>query len=66
TALHVAARTGNEKIAQLLVEQGADLGAVDENGRTPLHQAAEAGNKAVALLLLEIGGDINAQDNYGW
>jgi ankyrin repeat protein len=40
TALHCAAASSNEIIAQHLMNKGADLHSRDKNGLTPLHEAA--------------------------
>ncbi|WP_419214436.1 ankyrin repeat domain-containing protein [Wolbachia endosymbiont of Rhagoletis cingulata] len=42
--LHWAAQQGNLNIAKFLVDQGADIGAKDNNGRTPLRVAAYSGD----------------------
>jgi uncharacterized protein len=43
--------------ARILIDQGADLNAVQAGGYTPLHQAAAAGRREFVLLLLEAGAD---------
>lgn len=44
TALHYAARNGNEEICKLLINEGkADVNAVTKGGVTPLHRAAMMG-----------------------
>ena len=55
TALHLAARGGNEAVARLLLEHGAAVDSRDGGGRTALRCAAHRGHKAVARLLLERG-----------
>lgn len=51
TALHYAARNGNEQICQLLVNEGnADVNAVTKAGATPLHRAAMMGNISLYIL----------------
>ncbi|KAH7129683.1 putative kinesin, partial [Dactylonectria estremocensis] len=58
TPLSWAAEQGNEAIARLLVEAGADKEAKDgHGGRGPLHYAAEQGHEAIARLLVEAGAD---------
>jgi ankyrin repeat protein len=39
TVLHSAAAGGDPKIVQVLLEAGADAGAVDGNGRRPIDLA---------------------------
>ncbi|KAL1988849.1 hypothetical protein VTN96DRAFT_7733 [Rasamsonia emersonii] len=45
---------------QLLVEHGADIDAVDENGMTPLSLAVVGGNVTAIQVLLEMGVTVNA------
>ena len=49
-----------------LIQDGADVNAVDEGGRTPLMLAAQNNSNAGVLrVLIENGADVNAIDNYG-
>lgn len=44
TALHYAARSGNEEICKMLIELGsADVNAVTKGGATALHRSAMMG-----------------------
>jgi hypothetical protein len=52
-ALMDAAREGMLEEVKQLVEAGANLVAVDEDGRTPLHHAIINEHEAVALYLIE-------------
>lgn len=52
------------KIAQLLLEHGANAHVRNKNGQTPLHTALENGLSEIVALLLKFGADVNAQD-YG-
>ncbi len=58
TAIHLAARRGDEEIVQLLIEHGADLSAeAKEVGMlgTPLDVAIFNGNEGAAELLRQHG-----------
>ena len=61
TALGHAAKYGHNEIAELLIENGADVSAKDESGGTPLHLAALMGHKEIAELLIAKGADVNAK-----
>ena len=53
-----AARSGHKKIAELLIDKGADLKGT--HAITPMHIAAEEGHKEVVELLIAKGADVNA------
>jgi hypothetical protein len=57
TLLHWAARNGSLPVLRLLVEQGADVNAVDYEGMTPLHSLASRGDIEGLRLLLEKGAN---------
>ena len=65
TDLHFAAENGWAKLAQWLIDKGADVNAKtkDVNGYTPLHRAAYYNAADVAKVLLAKGADVNAQDS---
>lgn len=68
TALHAAALagSGNHGTVELLIDRGAEVGAIDEGGRTVLHLAAALrGNEETVRLLLERGADVEAEDEGG-
>jgi ankyrin repeat protein len=48
-----------------LIDNGADVNAVDKNGWTPLHFATKYNEKTVKLLI-DKGADVNAVDKEGW
>ena len=71
TDLHFAAENGWAKLAQWLIDKGADVNAKtkDVNGYTPLHRAAYYNAADVAKVLLAKGANVNAQDsnpNFRW
>ena len=68
SALHLAAFFGQPAAARLLLDRGADPGAVAANPTEvqPLHSAAAVGHKEIAHLLLEAGADVNARQHGGW
>ncbi len=65
TALHHAARRGEETMAKSLLAQGAVTDATANNGLTPLMLAARCGRWRVGLLLLAHGADRYRTDERG-
>lgn len=65
TPLHVAAANGFTRLAQLLLETGADVDARDSFERTPLMHAVLNKQVQVSQLLLEKGAQIDAADPDG-
>ncbi len=66
TALMNAVKNGNNIItAQYLIEQGADIHALDQRHNTPLIIATYQGNPKILQLLLDQGANINAKNNNG-
>eukprot|EP00128_Syssomonas_multiformis_P007040 Colp12_sorted_trinity150504_noHs@22461 len=61
TPLHEAARSGDLDTCKLLIGQGANVRARDEDGNTPLHVALE--HVDVCTLLLERGAEVDARNN---
>lgn len=62
TALHVACYTGQEAVANELVNRGANVNQPNHRCYTPLHLAAVSTNGALCLeLLVNNGADVNMQ-----
>jgi ankyrin repeat protein len=66
-----AAGTEEEALAavRVLLDLGADVNAVDENGETAMHGAAYQSRPALVALLAEQGADIgvwNRKNKFGW
>jgi len=56
---------GQAQIVELLIQSGADVNALEINGRTPLHDAANGGHLDVIDVLVRNGADLEAKDNEG-
>ena len=71
TGLHCAAKAGFLKVVNLLIEKGATLDAIDQDGETPLFEAIRStiknGEKQRAALeaLLTKGADPNVKNRKG-
>src|SRR5262245_9590614 len=66
TALHWAAEQGNDELAAILLQAGANVSAVTRIGRhTALHVAATGGHAAVVRRLLDAKADANATTTTG-
>ena len=60
-----AAKDGKTELVSLLIDAGADINAVDEDGDTPLNWAASNGHsECVKLLLAAPGIDVNKTNEY--
>ncbi|KAJ6083040.1 hypothetical protein N7467_007175 [Penicillium canescens] len=66
TALVATCRKGHLRIAELLLQVGADLTIADYGGCTPLYFASSNGHLEMVRLLLDNGADIKVADNDGW
>lgn len=68
TALSLAVYQGDQEIAKILLESGANVNKLskDWNGRleTPLFSACRLGHKNIAEMLLNSGADVNTSDFY--
>ncbi|MES2960824.1 MAG: ankyrin repeat domain-containing protein [Pseudomonadota bacterium] len=65
TALHMACREKNFEIVKILVENEADVNAVDNEGWTPLMRGALAGDKDIVDLLLIKGAQASSINSSG-
>lgn len=61
--VHSAASEGDVDLLKQLLEEGADVDAVDEEGRTALHFACGYGELDCAKVLLEKGAKLDCVDN---
>ena len=62
TPLFLAARGGHAALVRLLLEKGADAGAVSVTGSTPLMLAAASGSADAVRMLLDAGADLHARE----
>ncbi len=70
TPLHWAARMNHTDVVRLLIERGADVSAVSENGNTPLHEALwytmeRYPTREFVETLVLAGADLTARDEDG-
>lgn len=65
TALHYAAEYGHLTIAELLLANGADVHAKNNQGQTPLHCAIYSKSEEIISFLVSKGADINSKNNDG-
>jgi ankyrin repeat protein len=56
----VAASKGHESVVEILLQEGANIEAVDENGCTALMYAAMVDHESIVKLLLANNANINA------
>ncbi|XP_012258103.2 E3 ubiquitin-protein ligase MIB2 isoform X2 [Athalia rosae] len=63
TCLQIAAHQGQREICSLLLDAGASLQAVDEDGDSPLHYAAFGNQPEIMELLLARGAVVDAVNN---
>ncbi|XP_070541191.1 poly [ADP-ribose] polymerase tankyrase-2-like [Ptychodera flava] len=66
TPLHLAAGYNNVEVAELLLENGADVNARDKGGLIPLHNASSYGHVDIAALLIKYGTCVNATDRWSF
>lgn len=62
TPLHQSSDAFNPKLAELLIEFGANINATQNDGDTPLHYAAFKNNAKVAEALISKHANIDAQN----
>ncbi|GIL50507.1 hypothetical protein Vafri_6684 [Volvox africanus] len=71
TGLHWAAELGHVDAAELLIDYGIDVKAVECNGRTAVHLAARSGDRTMLECIMELLTPeertemINQADNFG-
>merc|ERR1711963_684537 len=65
TPLHRAAMKNSIGVANLLLENSANVDSTDNFGGTALHKAAWENSVAVASLLIENSADVDRADNRG-
>jgi ankyrin repeat protein len=65
TPLHWAARKGHFQVAKLLLENGAEVDALDNVNATSLHLACRYGHHDFVSVLIDHGSNVNATNNVG-
>lgn len=59
SALHLAAKSADPEIVQLLVRAGASLNSRDDLSCTPVYKSGRWGNYETAKVLIAVGADLN-------
>jgi ankyrin repeat protein len=59
-------RRGHTDTVQNLIDRGADLDDVDNDGKSALMMAAERGHDEIIQILIDAGANVNAADKWGW
>lgn len=62
TPLHCAAIFDRPDLVEYLVQEGADLNALDQENRSPLLLAASRGGWRTAMVLIRLGANISLKD----
>jgi ankyrin repeat protein len=62
TPLHMAASRGHVDIAKALIDNGAKLNALKENGLTPLHEAVKRDKKEMVDYLISRGAFVDIKE----
>lgn len=65
TPLHMASVRCQQRVAQMLIEKGADVNTLKDDGWTPLHHSCQNGDVSLVKLLLDNGADLNIRTGGG-
>ncbi|XP_040342676.1 fibronectin type 3 and ankyrin repeat domains protein 1 isoform X1 [Herpailurus yagouaroundi] len=63
--MRVSAVSGNQRVASLLIEAGADVNMKDKDGKTPLMVAVLNNHEELVQLLLDKGADASVKNEFG-
>ncbi len=61
--MHLASESGHAEILKVLIDNGASVKALDQDGATPLQLAAYNGSTYAWKVLIEYGEAVKAKDN---
>lgn len=63
--IHSALSNGQDNIAKMLIEAGAEVNVLQSSRISPLHLAAQQGNVDLIIILLEHGANIAIKNDFG-
>ena len=66
TPIYLAANNAHVGVVRMLVDAGANINHIDENGRTPLDEASRRNHFEVVHLLLKRGAFLDTRDRWGY
>ena len=65
TPLHILAKWGESDSIAILLDNGAEIDAIGEDGCTPLHQAISQEKQEAVKLLVERGASLAIRNDFG-
>lgn len=65
TALHLACKFECNEVVMALIQEGANINAVEKEGNTPLHWAVKFGNNQLVERFINAGTNLDSENDQG-